>query len=46
MKISMRDCVAWRIEFDNHSDRASGCDESKTTKGKIDETSCIVMILI
>ena len=34
----------WKEAFDNHAERATICDESKTTVGKINDTSCIVML--
>ena len=30
--------------FDSHAERASVCDESRTTVGKIDDQNCIVML--
>lgn len=30
--------------FDKHTERAAVCDESKTTIGKVDDTSSIVML--
>ena len=34
----------WKEAFDNHAERATICDESKTTVGKVNDTSCIVML--
>ena len=34
----------WKEAFDNHTERATICDESKTTVGKVNDTSCIVML--
>lgn len=34
----------WEKTFDKHTERAAVCDESKTTIGKVDDTSCIIML--
>ena len=39
LKVSMANYDAWKEEFDNHAERAAVCDDSKTTVGKVDETS-------
>lgn len=44
IKVSMANYYAWKETFDNHAERATVCDESKTTVGKVDETSAIVML--
>ena len=44
LKISMANYVEWKKVFDNHAERATICDESRTTVGKVDDTSCIVML--
>jgi hypothetical protein len=44
LKVSKSNYDAWKEEFDNHAERAAVCDESKTSVGKVDETSCIVML--
>ena len=44
VKVSMANYDEWKEAFDNHSERATICDESKTTVGKINDTSCIVML--
>ena len=44
IKVSCNNYSAWRKEFDAHKERATICDESKTTVGKINDTSCIVML--
>ena len=43
-KISFNNYSAWRKEFDAHKERSTVCDESKTTVGKINDTSCMVML--
>ena len=43
-KVSFNNYSAWRKEFDGHKERATVCDESKTTVGKINDTSCMVML--
>ena len=40
----MANYVEWKEAFDNHAERATVCDESRTTVGKVDDTSCIVML--
>ena len=44
IKVSCNNYSAWRKEFDGHKERATVCDESKTTVGQINDTSCIVML--
>ena len=44
IKVSMANYEAWKEAFDKHAERAEVCDESKTTVGKVDDTSCIVML--
>jgi hypothetical protein len=44
LKVSMANYVEWKEAFDNHAERATVCDESRTTVGKVDDTSCIVML--
>jgi hypothetical protein len=44
VKVSMANYDKWKEAFDNHDERATICDESKTTVGKINDTSCIVML--
>ena len=44
VKVSMANYDEWKEAFDNHAERATICDESKTTVGKINDTSCIVML--
>ena len=34
----------WKEAFDNHAERATVCDESRTTVGKVDDKNCIVML--
>ena len=34
----------WKEAFDNHAERATVCDEFRTTVGKVDDTNCIVML--
>tara|TARA_B100000963_G_C22098870_1_gene439807 strand:+ start:124 stop:384 length:261 start_codon:yes stop_codon:yes gene_type:complete len=43
-KVSFNNYSAWRKEFDAHKERSTVCDESKTTVGKINDTSCMVML--
>ena len=43
LKVTFDNYDEWRAEFDSHEARAEVCDESKTTVGKIDDKSCIVM---
>ena len=44
IKVSMANYDAWKEAFDKHAERAEVCDESKTTVGKVDDSSCIVML--
>ena len=44
LKVSFDNYDAWKYEFDSHGARAEVCDESKTTVGKINDHSCIVML--
>ena len=44
IKVNMDNYDDWKTEFDNHEARSTVCDESKTTVGKIDDKSCIVMM--
>lgn len=44
VKVSMANYEEWKEAFDNHAERATICDESKTTVGKVNDTSCIVML--
>ena len=44
VKVSMANYDEWKEAFDNHAERATICNESKTTVGKINDTSCIVML--
>ena len=44
LKVSFDNYEAWLTEFNNHSERAAVCDESKTTVGKVDDKNCIVML--
>ena len=44
VKVSMANYDKWKKAFDNHTERATICDESKTTVGKVTDTSCIVML--
>ena len=44
LKVSFDNYDAWKSEFDSHDARAEVCDESKTTVGKINDHSCIVML--
>ena len=34
----------WKEAFDNHAERSTVCDESRTTVGKVDDMNCIVML--
>ena len=43
-KVSFNNYIVWKKEFDTHKERAAVCEESKTTVGKINDTSCIVML--
>lgn len=44
IKVSFNNYDEWRASFDSHAERASACDESRTTVGKIDDQNCIVML--
>tara|TARA_B100001057_G_scaffold425020_1_gene448145 strand:+ start:268 stop:537 length:270 start_codon:yes stop_codon:yes gene_type:complete len=44
IKVSINNYDVWRKVFDGHKERAKVCDESKTTVGKIDDKTCIVMM--
>ena len=44
VKVSMANYDEWKEAFHNHAERATICDESKTTVGKVNDTSCIVML--
>ena len=44
LKISCNNYTAWKKDFDSHKERAAVCDETKTTVGKIDDKSCMVML--
>ena len=44
LKVTFDNYDDWRAEFDSHEARAEVCDEAKTTVGKIDDKSCIVML--
>ena len=46
LKVTFDNYDEWRAEFDSHEARAEVCDESKTTVEKIDDKSCIVMLLM
>ena len=43
VKVSTANYDEWKEAFDNHTERATIYDESKTTVGKVNDTSCIVM---
>ena len=43
-KVSCNNYSIWKKEFDSHKERAAVCDETKTTVGKINDTSCLVML--
>ena len=43
-KVSFNNYSAWRKEFDAHKERSTVCNESRTTVGKINDTSCMVML--
>ena len=34
----------WKEAFDNHAERATVCDESRTTVGKVNDKSCVVLL--
>ena len=44
VKVSFDNFDNWKSAFDAHDARADVCDESRTTVGKISDTSCIVMM--
>ena len=44
VKVSFDNFDNWKSAFDAHYARADVCDESRTTVGKISDTSCIVMM--
>ena len=44
LKVSMANYDEWKEAFDNHAERATVCDESRTTVGKVDDKNCIVML--
>lgn len=44
IKVSFDNYEDWFAEFKNHSERATVCDESKTTVGKVNDQNCIVML--
>ena len=44
LKVSMANYDKWKEAFDNHAERATVCDESRTTVGKVDDMNCIVML--
>jgi len=44
LKVSCKNYSVWKKEFDAHKERATVCDETKTTIGKINDTSCMVML--
>ena len=44
IKVSSDNYDEWRKVFDGHKERTKVCDESKTTVGKIDDKTCIVMM--
>ena len=44
IKVSFNNYDEWRASFDSHAERASVCDESRTTVGKIDDQNCVVMM--
>ena len=44
IKVSFNNYDEWKASFDDHAERASVCDESRTTVGKIDDQNCIVMM--
>ncbi|MAJ51503.1 MAG: hypothetical protein CMB82_07810 [Flammeovirgaceae bacterium] len=43
-KVSFNNYIVWKKEFDAHKERAAVCEESKTTVGKINDISCMVML--
>lgn len=44
LKVSFDNYDEWIAEFNNHAERATVCDESKTAVGKVDDKNCIVMM--
>ena len=44
IKVSFNNYDEWRASFDSHAERASICEDSRTTVGKIDDQNCIVML--
>ena len=44
LKISCNNYTAWKKDFDSHKERTAVCDQTKTTVGKIDDKSCMVML--
>ena len=44
LKISCNNYSAWKKDFDSYKERAAVCDETKTTVGKINDKSCMVML--
>jgi len=44
LKISCNNYTAWKKDFDSHKERTAVCDQTKTTFGKIDDKSCMVML--
>ena len=43
-KVSFNNYIVWKKEFDAHKERAAVGEESKTTVGKINDISCMVML--
>ena len=43
IKVSFNNYDEWRASFDSHAERASVCDESRTTVGKIDDQNCTAL---
>ncbi len=43
-KVSCNNYSIWKKEFDSHKERAAVCDETRTTVGKINDKSCMVML--
>ena len=44
LKISCNNYTAWKKDFDSHKERAAVFDETKSTVGKINDKSCMVML--
>ena len=44
LKVSMANYDEWKEAFDNHAERATVCDESRTTVGKVNDKSCVVLL--